>query len=245
MVYGKASKKIQLIEENHVVTTAGSVSDIQLTVKIIKAQVKLDEMRRGKKLMTKEIANLIAGLNYSALRTTYAIASFLLAGRDERGFHVYDITPDGSIIDVQDYAGDGSGVMFTTGVFEANYRKDMGVVEGANIVVYTKDRNFFLDNEGIIKSIVDKIKKRVELRADPSIALDVENAEEKIKQIIPKEAKVAEIEFDPQRNRVIIEAEKPGLAIGKDGEVLKEIRRETLWVPTIKRTPALRSKIIE
>ncbi|HLC37502.1 MAG TPA: hypothetical protein VJJ53_01845, partial [Candidatus Nanoarchaeia archaeon] len=40
--------------------------------------------------------------------------------------------------------------------------------EGANIVVYTKDRNFFLDNEGIIKSIVDKIKKRVELRADPS-----------------------------------------------------------------------------
>ena len=135
MVYGKAAKKIQTIEENHVVTTAGNVSDIQLTVKIIKAQVKLDEMRRGKKLMTKEIANLIAGLNYSALRTTYAIASFLLAGRDERGFHVYDITPDGSIIDVQDYAGDGSGVMFTTGVFEANYRKDMGVDEGVKLAV--------------------------------------------------------------------------------------------------------------
>jgi len=117
--------------------------------------------------------------------------------------------------------------------------------EGANIVLYTKDREFFLDNEGIIKGIVDKIKKRVELRADPSIALDVENAEEKIKQIIPQEAKIAEIVFDPQRNRVIIEAEKPGLAIGKNGEVLKEIRRETLWVPTIKRTPALRSKIIE
>ena len=74
--------------------------------------------------------------------------------------------------------------------------------EGANIVLYTKDREFFLDNEGIIKGIVDKIKKRVELRADPSIALDVENAEEKIKQIIPKEAKVAEIVFDPQRNKI-------------------------------------------
>src|SRR3989344_4544152 len=117
--------------------------------------------------------------------------------------------------------------------------------EGANIVLYTKDREFFLDNEVIIKGIVDKIKKRVELRADPSIALDVENAEEKIKQIIPQEAKIAEIVFDPQRNRVIIEEEKPGLAIGKSGEVLKEIRRETLWVPTVRRTPALRSKIIE
>lgn len=117
--------------------------------------------------------------------------------------------------------------------------------EGANIVLYTKDRKFFLDNEGIIRSIVDKIKKRVELRADPSIALDVEAAEDKIKEIIPKDAKVSNIIFDPQRNRVIIEAEKPGLAIGKSGDVLKEIRKETLWVPTVRRTPALRSKIIE
>ena len=117
--------------------------------------------------------------------------------------------------------------------------------EGANIVLYTKDRKFFLDNEGVIRNIVDKIKKRVELRADPSIALDIEAAEEKIKEIIPKDAKASNVIFDPQRNRVIIEAEKPGLAIGKSGEVLKEIRRETLWVPTVRRTPALRSKIIE
>jgi len=135
MVYRKTAKKIQAIEENHVVTTAGNVSDIQLTVKIIKAQIKLDEMRRGKKLMTKEIANLIAGLNYSALRATYAISSFLLAGKDERGLHVYDITPDGSIVEVDDYAGDGSGMMFTTGVFEANYRKDMNIEEGVKLAV--------------------------------------------------------------------------------------------------------------
>ena len=38
--------------------------------------------------------------------------------------------------------------------------------EGANIVVYTKDKQFFLDNKGIIKEIVDDIKKRVELRAE-------------------------------------------------------------------------------
>src|SRR3989339_771726 len=34
--------------------------------------------------------------------------------------------------------------------------------EGANIVLYTKDKDFFLDNNGIIKQIVDSIKKRVE-----------------------------------------------------------------------------------
>ena len=176
MVYGKASKKIQLIEENHVVTTAGSVSDIQLTVKIIKAQVKLDEMRRGKKLMTKEIANLIAGLNYSALRTTYAIASFLLAGRDERGFHVYDITPDGSIIDVQDYAGDGSGVMFTTGVFEANYRKDMSIDEGVKLAVKAMNaalqRDIYSGNGIDVITITSKgIKQVIDKELDTSIKI--------------------------------------------------------------------------
>jgi len=35
--------------------------------------------------------------------------------------------------------------------------------EGANIVLYTKDREFFLDNKGAIKKIVDEFKKRVEL----------------------------------------------------------------------------------
>jgi len=43
------------------------------------------------------------------------------------------------------------------------------VFEGANIVLYTKNKDFFLNNNGLIKEIVDSIKKRVELRPDPSI----------------------------------------------------------------------------
>ena len=51
------------------------------------------------------------------------------------------------------------------------------VFEGANIVLYTKEKEFFLDNNGLIKQVVDDIKKRVELRPDPSITLDQEKAE--------------------------------------------------------------------
>jgi hypothetical protein len=117
--------------------------------------------------------------------------------------------------------------------------------EGANIVLYTKDEDFFLDNRGVIKEIVDELKKRIELRPDPSIVMDLEKAEKEIRKIIPEEAGISNINFDTQRSRVIIEAEKPGLAIGKEGEVLRTIRAKTLWVPLIRRTPALRSKIIE
>src|SRR3989338_7741387 len=119
------------------------------------------------------------------------------------------------------------------------------VFEGANIVLYTKDRDFFLNNEGVIKRIVDEIKKRIELRSDPSILLDQEDAEKKIRELMPEEAGVSNVLFDPQRSIVVIEAEKLGLAIGKQGSILQEIRKETLWVPIIRRTPALRSKIVE
>tara|TARA_B100002003_G_C14124847_1_gene541038 strand:- start:156 stop:2054 length:1899 start_codon:yes stop_codon:yes gene_type:complete len=117
--------------------------------------------------------------------------------------------------------------------------------EGANIVLYTKDKDFFLNNSGMIREVVNKIKKRVELRPDPSVIMELEEAEKKIKSILPKDALVGQVLFDPQRSIVVVEAEKPGLVIGKQGAILKEIREKTLWVPIIRRTPAIRSKLIE
>lgn len=117
--------------------------------------------------------------------------------------------------------------------------------EGANIILYTKDKEFFLTGSPIIKNIVNNIKKRIELRPDPSICMDMEKAKKKIEDILSKEAGVSNIIFDPQRSIVIIESEKPGLVIGKQGELLRKIKKETLWIPLVKRTPAIRSKIIE
>ena len=71
--------------------------------------------------------------------------------------------------------------------------------------------------------------------------MDMEDAEREIKKIIPEEAGVDQIIFDPQRSRVIIEADKPGLAIGKQGSILRDIRSKTLWVPLISRKPAIRN----
>jgi len=119
------------------------------------------------------------------------------------------------------------------------------VFEGANIVVYTDDKDFFLSGERKIKEIVDKIKKRIELRADQKILLDKEETEKKIREVVPKEAEITNIIFDIQRSIVVIEAKKPGLVIGKQGSVLAEIKKKTLWVPQVQRSPAIQSKITE
>ena len=123
-------------------------------------------------------------------------------------------------------------------VKEANF-------EGANIVLYTDNENFFKDGESEIKKIVDEIKKRIELRADQKILPSKEITEKKIRNIIPEEAEITEIIFDVQRSIVVIEAKKPGLVIGKQGSILDDIRRETLWIPQVQRSPAIKSKITE
>lgn len=117
--------------------------------------------------------------------------------------------------------------------------------EGANIVLYTKNQNFLFESKDLVKSIVDTIKKRVELRADPSIVMKEKNAEEKIKSIVPKDAGVGDLWFDPKRSVVFIEAEKPGLVIGKGGKIISDIRKKTLWIPIIRRAPAIKSDLVK
>lgn len=119
------------------------------------------------------------------------------------------------------------------------------IFEGANIVVYTGDVSFFRSGEEEIKKLVNKIKKRIELRADKSILMDNEFTEKKVKEIIPAEADVERILFDPQRSIIVIETKRPGLAIGKSGSFLKEIRDTTMWTATVQRSAAIKSKITD
>ncbi len=117
--------------------------------------------------------------------------------------------------------------------------------EGANIVLYTKDKDFFINNQQDIKAIVDKIKKRIELRPDPSVCMKEEKAEKLIRELAPEDAELGNIIFDPRRSCVIIESEKPGQLITNRGAFLQDIRVKTSWVPSVRRTPVIRSKIIE
>lgn len=125
-----------------------------------------------------------------------------------------------------------------TKLTEANF-------EGANIVLYTDNENFFKEGEGKIKEIVEQIKKRVELRADPKILPSTEDTEKKIRKIIPEEAEITDLFFDYHRSIVVIEAKKPGLVIGKQGSIFSDIRQETLWTPQVQRSPIIKSKITE
>jgi len=138
MVADKRAKKVLKVNEEMALTIAGLVSDAQLLSKIIKAQLKLLEIRKGRKSSVKQAANLLAGLVYGNIRRMSMIQSivgFLLAGKDDKGFHLYSVGIDGSLAQMEEYVCDGSGMMFATGVLEANYKKNMGINDGVKLVV--------------------------------------------------------------------------------------------------------------
>lgn len=138
IVSSKKFEKIVVINEDLAMTVAGLVSDIQLLTKLIKAQIKLDELRKGTRISVKEAANLLANLVYNNVRKYSAIAGvtgFLFGGRDKEGFYLYELGMDGSLTRFEDYATDGSGMVFATGVFEANYKENMSIEEGVKLAV--------------------------------------------------------------------------------------------------------------
>ncbi len=115
--------------------------------------------------------------------------------------------------------------------------------EGANIVLYTKNKKFFRQGGDIIHCVVDEFKKRIDLRADSSIRMDVEATEKEVRKILPKKAEVTDIILEPARSLITIEAKNPGEAIGKSGANLRKIKEKTLWTPIVKRESVLPSKI--
>lgn len=117
--------------------------------------------------------------------------------------------------------------------------------EGAALVVYTLDPEKFAEKNEIIKQLAKKLQKRIMVRADPSVLEEMEKAEEKIKSIIPDEAKLVNIYFEPDVGEVTIEVEKPGLAIGKKGALLNEIRKTIGWSPKVIRAPPMPSKTVQ
>jgi len=117
--------------------------------------------------------------------------------------------------------------------------------EGSEIAIYTTTPEVYFDNKSVVGEVAEAFKKRINVRSEKSILMDPALALNKIKELIPVEAGIKSIFFDPIFSEVIIEAHKPGIVIGKLGQVSKNIIIETKWIPKILRAPTETSEILK
>jgi len=138
LIVNKRTDKIYEISSNMVITMAGTVSDAQLLSKLIKAELQLKKIRSGREPNVKESANLLAGMVYSNIRRMSlipGISHFLLGGKDETGYYIYDIFADGSLTPCEDFVTSGSGSVFAYGVLETLYTPNITTEQGVELAV--------------------------------------------------------------------------------------------------------------
>jgi len=159
LIADKKAQKVHIVNEKMALTTAGTVSDIQLITKLIKAELKLKSMRVGRESSAKEAANLLSGMVYGNIRKMSMIPGvthFLFGGADKSGVHLFDIFADGSLSDIDEFVSSGSGSVFAYGVLETLYKKDMNIDDAVQLAV--KSVNAALQRDSASGNGIDVVK---------------------------------------------------------------------------------------
>lgn len=140
IVMRKDTPKVVKITDYLVISGTGTSSDIEILKKMVKAELKLKELRDKKRPTVKEAANLIGMVAYKNIRqlsTIPFIAGTMVGGVDQDGEpRLFSVEPAGGVHEVKDFdANFSSGMPYILGLLEKNYKKDLSVEEGIELAI--------------------------------------------------------------------------------------------------------------
>jgi KH/beta-lactamase-domain protein len=116
--------------------------------------------------------------------------------------------------------------------------------EGPELVVYTRDPKAFAGDGDLVRRLASTLRKRITVRPDPDVLSRPEDARQRIMDVVPEDAEIADLDFHEDTGEVVIEAAKPGLVIGRHGSTLREITKAVGWTPEVVRTPPIESSTV-
>lgn len=135
IVASKEAQKVFRITDRIGMTIAGSVGDAQAMVRLLKAEMKLYEFEQGE-VTVKAAATLLGNLLRSSYKSFVPeLVQLVIGGYDREGPHIYSLDAAGGISEEKEFTFSGSGSVIAVGVLEDQYRKNMSVDEGVDLLV--------------------------------------------------------------------------------------------------------------
>ena len=140
IVMNKDKIKVDAINDYLIISGTGVASDIDLAKKLIKAQLKLKELKDKKRPSVKEAANMVAMMAYKNIRQPSMIpftAGLMVGGLNENNeAELYSVEPAGSVMKVTDYdANFSSGMPYILGLLERQWKKNLTIEEGIKLAI--------------------------------------------------------------------------------------------------------------
>src|SRR5947208_13926731 len=101
--------------------------------------------------------------------------------------------------------------------------------EGPVIVIYTKNMEAFAESNDIVRQLAQSLRRRIQVRPDPSVLMKPEDSEKVIRELIPKEAQLTNIFFEEETGKVTIEALATWHVNWSHGETLTAVKLQDGW----------------
>jgi proteasome beta subunit len=178
LIAQKDTEKILPVTGNIAVTMAGTASDGQMLVRILRSEMKLKKIRTKRDVSVNEAANLMSRMVYNNIRRPSmipGIAHFIMGGTDDTGFYLFDLFADGTISKVEDFISSGSGSVMAYGVLETTYKPGLSVEEGKKLAIRCVNAAvqrdiasgngidvFTITEKGVEKVFAEKFNTRIE-----------------------------------------------------------------------------------
>jgi len=125
-------KKVRSFNDDIILTIAGTASLALKAISQIKAEIKLKELREKRKATLKEISSLFSLVALQMLQSG-GVVSFIIAGKEKNKTHLYEVTPDGMLEEIDNYKLSGSGSSHINPIFDTEYTKDITLKQGIEL----------------------------------------------------------------------------------------------------------------
>ena len=120
------------------------------------------------------------------------------------------------------------------------------IMKGLELLLYTDKPRFLMENNEIISTLVNQIKKRIVIRTDEKIRKSEEDARKILDSLVPDEAGLEATFFDTAIGEVSIEVKRPWLCQRNAQEFdHTEVTEQTGWRLRIKKSTTKPSNTIK
>ena len=140
-------------------TVAGHVAPAQLFFRNLRSEVKLLELKKERRAKVCEVASLLNSYQMGSKNSGAVVAS-IMGGYDEKnGVSLFELSPDGSMLNHEPYVTNGSGSIFVKSVLDTQYKDGMSEKEALELLERCFKVSFKNDNSsggGFIARVVSE-----------------------------------------------------------------------------------------
>ena len=130
LIANKEVEKIAKVDDRMAMTIAGSVADAQALVRLIRAEIQLYKLKKGREMSVNSASSLLSNLMYQYKFFPFYV-QILIGGVDE-GPSIYNLDPLGGMTE-ETFVSTGSGSPVAYGLLEDNYVAEKPIKENLGI----------------------------------------------------------------------------------------------------------------